>query len=142
MAELDTFVGKYKKNVGIVFNRKEGIRDLPHKILGRWESYLLSKKQLVMGFSLWNLRQKTARVRHFVSFFYLRPGIIKLHVVNFLLNVMSFVVRLLTWTIFVALVVGVLVLFYYGLEIVVGWGVEFVDSLRSEDPSDVPEGVE
>jgi uncharacterized membrane protein len=95
-----------------------------------------------MGFSLWNLRQETARAKDFASFFYLRPGIIKLHVVNFLLNVMYWVVRLFTLTIFVILVVGAVILVIYGLDAAIGWITELIENLRSKDPSGIPKGVE
>jgi hypothetical protein len=143
VTELDEFCGnQHSKMSEMVFEQKEGIKDLPHKILDGWEDYLLSRKRLVMNFSLLNLQQKTTRTRDFVSSFFLRPGIIKLHVVNFLLNVMYWVVRLFTLTIFVILVVGAVILVIYGLDAAIGWITELIENLRSKDPSRIPKGVE
>jgi len=96
----------------------------------------------VMGFSLWNLRQETARAKDFASFFYLRPGILKLHAVNFFLKVMFLIVRILTWAIFLALVLGAIGLVIYGLDALIGWATELIDNLRSKDPSEMPKGIE
>lgn len=143
VTELDEFCGnQHSKMSEMVFEEKEGVKDLPHKILGKWEEYLLTKKQFVMGFSLWNLRQETARAKDFASFFYLRPGILKLHVVNFFLKVMFLIVRILTWAIFLALVLGAIGLFIYGLDALIGWATELIDNLRSKDPSEMPKGIE
>jgi len=142
VAELAAFGGKCEQNVGAAVGRKETIKDLPHKLLGKWNVYLQRKNQSLGNFSLWNLCQETARARKFTSSFFVRPGIIKLHVVNFSLNVMYWVVRLFTLTIFVILVVGVVILVIYGLDAAIGWITELIDNLRSKDPSGIPKGVE
>ena len=135
VAELDELGEKCEHKHGVVVGRKDAIKDLPHKLLGGWKSFLQGRGQLVMGFSTWGLQQQTKRSKEFTSSFFLRPGVIKLQVVNFLLNIMYWVVRLFTLTLFVLLVAGVLVLFVYAaIEII-----EFINDFRSKDPSVVGE---
>jgi hypothetical protein len=55
---------------------------------------------------------------------------------------MFWIVRILTWAIFLALVLGAIVLVFYGLDAVIGWITELIDNLRSKDPAEMPKGVE
>ena len=142
VAELDELGRNCEHNHSVVAERKEGIKDLPHKLLVGWKEYLQGRGQLLFDFSTWDLRQQTKRAKTFTFFFFLRPGIIKLHVVNFLLMIMAWVVRILVWTLVLALALGVIILVFYGLDALIGWITELIDNLRSKDPSEMPKGVE
>ena len=141
LPSVDKLTGQCAEESEVVAKSKKEIEGLPDGLLDGWKRFLLRKKQLLMAFRR-NLRSKTAQARSFVSYFFLRPGAIKLYVVNFLLGIMYWVVWVLTRVIIIALVIGVIMLVFYGLDFVIDQVVELIENYRSKDPSGIPKGVE
>ena len=129
VGKLGELVVEREKKHEVVFREMNEIKDLPYKLLVRWKSFLRGSFQSVMGFSSWGLQQQTKRSKEFTESFYLQPGVIKLQVVNFLLNIMYWVVRLFTLTLFVLFIVGVVILLVYALIETM----EFIGKFRGQD---------
>ncbi|MBT3467950.1 MAG: hypothetical protein HOI65_13520 [Opitutae bacterium] len=138
MVEMTECSLRYEQNLEVVFRRKEGIKDLPNQLLGGWKGYLLSRKHLLTGFSR-DLQQKTTQARNFISFFSLRPGIIKLHVVNRFAYVLARVIRVILWAIFLALSLGVIISVFYMLFKVIAFIPYLIDTFISKEATDIPE---
>ena len=129
VGKLGELVVEREKKHEVVFGEMNEIKDLPYKLLVRWKSFLQGRFQSVRGFSSWGLQQQIKRSKEFTESFYLQPGVIKLQVVNFLLNIMYWVVRLFTLTLFVLLIVGVVILLVYAFIETI----EFIEKFRGQD---------
>jgi len=88
---------------------KGRLTGLVDRLLENWKGFLTDKMRLLAGFPTGDVVKSAETGRSFISSFPKRPGMIKLRVINPILNFVSVAIPVLVWTIFSAIVLGVLV---------------------------------
>jgi hypothetical protein len=106
MAEVAELRERCEQDLGVIAKLRENIKTLLlNQLLSKWKGYLLDRKDLLIKYPVY-LQYKIAQTKNFTQSFSRRPGIIRLHIVNWALDVMASVVWLLSWAIFWALILG------------------------------------
>ena len=132
MAEADEFRERCEQDLGVIAKLRENIKVLLlNQLLRKWKGYLFDRKDLLIKYPKY-FEHKITQTKNFTLSFSRRPGIIKLQVVNWALDVMASVVWFLSWAIFWALILGAVILIFTIFALVVEAFEYLSELLKSE----------
>ena len=133
VSEMTKLSERCEKNLGVVVERKESVKDMLNTLFERWKILLLNRRSLMLQFPR-DLNKSNSRTRNFTLFFFLRPGVLKLLLFNLTVFILVWVVRIIC----AALILGLVGLAFYALmELIDMIG----DLIQSDDPADVSKSL-
>lgn len=133
VSEMTKLSERCEQNLEIVVERKESIKDMLKTLFERWRVLLLNRRSLMMQFPR-DLNKSTARASNFTLFFFLRPGVFKLLLINLTVFILVWLVRIIC----AALLLGLVGLAFYALmELIDMVG----DLIQSDNPADVSKSL-
>lgn len=138
MAEVRGNTEHAQGNCAEAMKLQEGLTGLIDKLLGNWRKYLSDKRQLLTDFSCKDLAENTGRGRSFASSFFMRPGMLKIRVTNFIAELLSVIITVLVWVVFLVIAIGLIVLLVYLFVELYDFIVGYFYGEEAPDPSVMP----